>query len=447
MIRIPDKCKFIFEKLTQSGFDVYAVGGCVRDSLMGVEPHDWDFTTNALPEDICRIFCTHKLIDIGKRYGTVGIVDGSDTYEITTFRNDDCYSDNRHPDSVFFSDSVYDDLSRRDFTVNSIAYSPVTGFIDTFNGIRDIKERVIRCVGVPKARFDEDALRILRALRFSATLDFDIHIDTALAISECRDNLKSVHPFRMSREISGILTGKRSVTILQDYADILAVIIPELVPMFGCVQNNPHHKYNVWEHTLKALECSPADEVVRLAIFFHDIGKPFLKTTDNFGVDHFKKHQLKSVDILNNVLRRFGYSSSVISDVSKLVLHHDERFRKIKKDIKLTLNKLGEDLFNKLLIISNCDISAQSEYKKAEKLNHLNNVKKEADRIIKSGECYSLKQLALKGDDVVSFGYKGKAVGEILNSILLLVIKDIIKNDREELLTILRNGTLFKNHD
>lgn len=435
MINIPNKCRFIFEKLQASGFDCYAVGGCVRDSIMNIVPKDWDFTTNATPDEISAIFNDYKLVDIGKKYGTICVVNENDAFEITTFRTDGDYTDNRHPDSVCFSADIRDDLSRRDFTMNSIAYSESTGFVDVYSGFEDIKNRLIRCTGEPVLRFGEDALRILRALRFASVSGFEIETETSKAIFECKDNLKSVHPHRMRKELSGLLMGKYAANILRDYAQVLSVIIPEIVPMFDCAQNNPHHKYDVWNHTLKALENSPQDEVLRLSIFFHDIGKPHTKSTDDKGIDHFKSHQLKSMEIAQSVLRRYGYPTKVVTEVSLLVRYHDERFRRQDESIKRVLSLIGKDLIFSLLTISECDMLGQSEYKRQEKLSNLESVRISTDRILGSDECYTVSQMKINGEDLIRLGYSGKEIGIILDELLYKIIKGKLNNEYSDLIS------------
>lgn len=431
---IPEECRFIFDVLDSNGYECFAVGGCIRDKIRGVIPADWDFTTNALPEDIIRCFSEYKIIDVGKHFGTVCVISQGVQYEITTYRIDGEYSDSRHPDFVSFSSSIYDDLSRRDFTMNSIAYNDKLGFVDPFGGVEDILNSVIRCTGDPHNRFNEDALRILRAIRFSAKLGFSVDKTTYDAIFAQKDNLKLVHPMRLRKELSGLLMAENTAQVMDIYRDVLAVVIPELFPMFNLEQDNPHHKYDVWHHTLKALEHSPEVEIIRLALLFHDIGKPQTKTTDDRGIDHFKKHQAVSFDIAYNVLRRFGYPKETVASVCSLIKYHDERFPNINYDIRRVLSKIGPDLFNLLLEVSYCDIMAQSNYLREKKISHLNEVNREYNRIINSNECYSLSQLAVKGTDLAQMGFKGSAIGKALEVLLKQVIKGKTENTRDSLL-------------
>lgn len=431
---IPEKCNFIFEALEKRGFQCFAVGGCVRDALMGNTPADWDFTTDALPEEIEECFKDYTTIDIGKRFGTICVISHGEPYEITTFRCDGEYTDSRHPDSVSFSKTITEDLSRRDFTINSMAYSPKTGIVDPFLGKEDLESKLIRCTGKATERFGEDALRMLRAVRFASRLGFSLETKTAEAISRHKDSLSNVHPQRMRKELTGILMGEHSHDVLMRYRDVIAVVIPEIKPMFDLPQNNPHHKYDVWTHTLTALKNSPQDETIRLAVFFHDIGKPKMKTTDAGGIDHFKKHQLESERIARNILRRFAYPADTVSDVCKLIRFHDERFKNLSPDIKRVLGEVGEELFIKLLEVSRADILSQSDYRRDEKLLHHKKVLQEYYRIIDSDECYKLSQLALKGNDLMELGFRGEAIGHALDVLLRLVIKGKAENTRESLL-------------
>lgn len=433
-MNIPSKCKMIFETLKVNGFECFAVGGCVRDSIMGQSPHDWDFTTNALPDDICRCFSQYTTIDIGRDFGTICVVIDSEPFEITTYRCDGVYSDSRHPDNVTFTRNLTDDLARRDFTINSIAYSPDIGFVDPYGGIKDITEGIIKCTGIPSERFSEDALRILRAVRFSARFGFKIEGDTASAIHNLKDNLKAVHPQRIRKELTGLLMGEDVSSVISEFRDVLAVIIPEIEPMFRTQQNNPHHSYDVWNHTVKALENTPFDELVRFAVFFHDIGKPSAKSTDSKGIDHFLKHQIISARLTAGILRRFGFSNKFINDVCLLVKYHDERFRNGESDIKRVLSIIGEDLFFKLMDVTYADVSAQSDYQREYKLNLLSKTVKQAKAIIARGDCYTLSTLAVKGNDLIKMGFKGKAISNTLNVLLRLVIKGKIENTKESLL-------------
>ena len=434
MINIPEKCKLIFNILENNGYECYAVGGCVRDSIMGNTPSDWDFTTNATPDEICNCFKDFTTIDIGREYGTICVVVDSEPFEITTYRCEGTYSDSRHPDSVSFTRNIADDLARRDFTVNSIAYNEKKGFIDPFGGLDDIGRKIIRCTGEAKTRFSEDALRILRAVRFASRLGFSIETETAESMHCLKDNLLLVHPQRIQKELRGIIMSQYAFSVLDEFKDVIAVILPEIKPMFELAQNNPHHIYDVWIHTMKALENSIMDETVRFAVFFHDIGKPSCKTTDIAGIDHFKKHPNKSTQMTKEIPKRFGFAHKFIDEVCALIKHHDERYKQIDADIKRVLSDIGEDLFDKLMAVSLADTLAQSDFQREYKLSHREEVIKKAKEIIVNGECYKLSQLALSGSDLVALGFKGKAISIALDNLLKLVIKGKCDNTREDLI-------------
>ncbi len=434
MFLLPQKTKFIFEKLNDNGFECFAVGGCVRDLIMGREPDDYDFTTNATPAEIIACFDGYKIIDTGIKFGTVAVVDDGECYEITTYRVDGEYSDARHPDEVRFSKDICDDLSRRDFTVNSIAYNEKTGIVDPFGGAEDIKNKIIRATGDADRRMDEDALRILRGLRFSSKLGFDIDESTLDAMIEHKESLALVHPFRIRNELEGLLLSDNVAEILSKHREIIKEIIPELSPMFDCVQNNPHHRYDVWTHTLKVVENTPSDLTLRLAALFHDVGKPFSITTDKNGINHFKGHQYISEEIASEVLSRFGFPKSLIKDVSGLIIYHDERFRNLNADIRRVLTDIDTELFCKLLILSKADTLAQSDYKRQEKLSLINKVKNEFDKIINTNECYKLSQLDISGEDLKHLGFEGREIGDKLNELLFAVINGKVDNHSTDLI-------------
>ncbi len=434
MISLPQKTDFIFENLNKNGFECFAVGGCVRDLLMGNTPQDYDFTADALPHEILKCFDDYKVFDTGIKYGTISVINNDECYEITTFRVDGEYSDSRHPDEVLFSKNIYDDLSRRDFTVNSIAFNKNRGVVDPFGGIEDINNKIIRATGNANERMREDALRILRGLRFSSKLGFSIDDNTLNAMYENKELLTHIHPFRIKAELEGLLKSDNVSEILYSHREIIKEIIPELSPMFYCVQNNPHHRYDVWTHTVKAVENVPSDLTLRLAALFHDVGKPFSITTDKKGVNHFKGHQYISEKISSEVLSRFGFPKNLIKDVSRLIIYHDERFRNINVDVKRVLKDIDAELFKKLLLLSKADTLAQSEYRRQEKLSHIQEVEAEFEKIIAEGECYKISQLNINGDDLKTLGYKGREIGEALSECLDAVIRGEIENNTKALL-------------
>lgn len=434
MIALPSKTDFVFEKLCKNGFECFAVGGCVRDLIIGYNPKDFDFTTNAEPEKIKTCFSEYKTLDIGAKYGTITVINEGESYEITTYRVDGDYNDSRHPDFVEFSGNICDDLSRRDFTVNSIAYNEKRGFVDPFGGIEDIRNRIIRATGEPEIRFREDSLRILRALRFSAKLGFDIESKTKEAMFSSKDLLLSVHPQRVKKELEEFLLCDIDSEMLMTYKDILAVVIPELIPMFETEQNTPHHIYNVYEHTAHAVANTPADISLRLAALLHDCGKPSKKTTDKNGVDHFRGHPERSVKFAENALLRMGFPFEIRQEVLTLIKFHDERYKMGSYDVKKVLSSMSYGTFLKLCTLSRADIMAQAKFKRTEKLAVIDFAETEAKRIIEAGECYSLKMLNITGDDLVGMGYSGMQIGKILNELLDLVMRRDILNEKYELI-------------
>lgn len=431
---IPKKCQFIIDILRKNGYECFAVGGCVRDTILGRVPSDWDFTTNAKPAEILDCFRDYRTIDVGKRFGTIAVVSNDEVYEITTYRIDGVYSDSRHPDEVIFSTTVEGDLARRDFTINSIAYSDESGFVDTLGGVADIERGVIRTTGDPDKRFSEDALRIIRAIRFSGKLGFVIEPDTKKAMFNNRGRLGEVHPQRIRKELSAILVSDKAGQLLNEYRDIFSVVIPEISAIFDLPQNNIHHKYDVWTHTVTAVNNIENTELLRLGMLFHDIGKAYTRTTDEMGTDHFKKHQVKSSEIAKDVLTRFAYPGEIVDKAVLLIRYHDERFYNMRADIKRVLSYIGAELFPLLIKMIRADYLAQSDVFMEEKLRHLKDVESEGKRIIEGGECYSLSQLKINGKDLRDLGYVGEKIGKMLNIILTGVIKEKLKNDRDELL-------------
>ena len=435
-IILPDNVSYILNTLNSNNFEAYIVGGCVRDSIIGLTPQDWDITTNAAPDEIMLCFKNHKLITAGIKHGTVGVIIDKSVYEITTFRIDGDYIDNRHPESVIFSKNIENDLSRRDFTVNALAYNPEKGLIDIFNGLEDLKYKAIRCVGDPDKRFQEDALRILRALRFASTYDFTIEIKTSDAIFNNRLLLNNISEERIATEFNKLICGESAQYILNRYRRVISTFIPEIEIMFNCNQNTPHHNRSLWKHTTSALKRVDSDLVLRLTMFFHDIGKPMAQTTDEItGYNHFKGHNKFSVAITESVLKRLKYSNEIIDTVKTLIYYHDVRLSDNKKQIKRLLSKIGEKNFRYLLNIQKADMLAQSAYKREEKLYNYSLSVATFEKIIEENECLSLKELAINGRDLIHIGVtKGEDIGNTLNYLLLKVIDDELLNENDILI-------------
>ena len=433
-ITLPSDVKFILDTLENYGYEAYVVGGCVRDSILGIEPNDWDITTSAHTEEIKSCFEGYHLITIGEQHGTIGIVLDGITYEVTTYRIDGKYDDNRHPESVEFTDDVNQDLARRDFTVNAMAYNESDGIVDPYGGERDLQYMALRCVGNPDIRFNEDALRILRALRFASVYNFSIEANTSVSLLKNRSLLNNISVERIAAEFRKLLCGKNVSFILRRYKDIFAVFIPEIVATFTCGQNTPHHNKTVWRHTTSAVANIEADELLRTVMFFHDIGKPMALNTDSEGRDHFKGHNHFSAILARNILGRLKYPTRFIDDAVTLIEYHDERFSDDKKQIKHILKSIGVENFERLMKIQLADISAQSNYMREIKLKNHELAVKTFDEIISNNECFTLKDLAINGSDLIHLGIThGQMIGKTLNYLLDSVIDETVENNNTAL--------------
>ncbi len=436
-----NKGYFVFDILEKAGFECYAVGGCVRDILLGIKPNDIDFTTNATPDEILECFKDYKTFELGKKYGTISVLYNEEIFEITTYRVDGTYADSRHPDKVEFSGNLKDDLSRRDFTINAMAMDRNEKIVDIFKGREDLTHKLIRAVGNPTERFTEDALRIFRALRFSCKLGFKIESKTAISAKKLSHLLINVHPQRLRDELTALLLTDSAADVISEYNELFFCIIPELQKTYKFQQITAHHRYDVFTHTLNTLRYAPKDAEIRFALLFHDIGKPDTHTSDKAGISHFNGHPEKSADIAVEILKRFAFPSDFINKVKLLIKYHDKRFEKPRPHIKKLLSELTEDDFKKLLIIQRCDIMAQSEYMKTDKLSHLATVESEFLNIIKENSCVKLNDLAVNGNDILSLGIKGKEIGIILDELLNLVIEEKIINSKQELIDYVKRFT------
>lgn len=426
----------LIRQLNNNGYEAFIVGGCVRDYLLGITPHDTDICTSALPEQTKKCFENYHTFDTGMKHGTISVVCDGEVYEITTYRIDGDYSDNRHPDSVSFTRNINEDLRRRDFTVNAMAYNAECGLVDPYGGKKDLESKIIRCVGNPDTRFNEDALRILRALRFASVYGFTIEENTSRSVIRNAALLKNIATERITSEFLKLICGKDAVRILDTYKDVISVIIPEISVMFDFNQNNIHHSLDLWHHTLSALGIIEAQPILRMAMLLHDIGKPFVKTTDTNGQSHFQGHQLESRKIADKILHRLKLPSDFIEKTLLLIEYHDVRFNGSKKLMKKVMNVLGTDLTKQLLTVEYADISAQSQYQRDEKLGYLEKATTHLDVIIKDNECFKLSQLDINGKDIMALGVKeGKDVGNILDYLLMLVIDANIPNEKTVLIS------------
>ena len=416
------------------------MGGCVRDSLLGKEPKDWDICTSALPEKTQKIFSGHHIIETGLQHGTITLMLNHKPFEITTYRVDGVYSDNRRPDKVEFVSSLKEDLSRRDFTINAMAYNPEKNIADFFGGVTDLQNKIIRCVGDADRRFGEDALRIMRALRFSSTLDFSISEDTSKAIFRNKELLKNISVERISVELNKLLTGINPADVLDFYTEIITVIIPEIKDTVGFKQNNKWHYLDVWQHTLKSVISAPNDIILRLVMLFHDIGKPCCYTEDNEKNGHFYRHPQVSHDMAKIILKHLKYDNATIDNVLKLILYHDAEIKPQNKSIKRWLKKIGEEKLRQLLDVKRADNKAQNLKLTEEQLKILDRIEIMLNEIILQNQCFSLKDLKVNGRDLIDFGIpEGVSIGLILNQLVDMVIDELIENDREKLLEAAKN--------
>lgn len=430
----------LISRLEEAGFSAYAVGGCVRDTLLSLQPHDWDLCTSARPEDMQRVFQGEHVAETGLRHGTLTVILDHIPYEITTFRTDGSYTDHRHPDSVTFVEDVAGDLARRDFTVNAMAYSPHTGLVDLFGGREDLDRRVIRCVGVPEERFREDALRILRALRFASVFDFSVDPETEKALRLLAPTLNNVAAERVREELMKLLCGPGAGRILRGYPDVLSVIIPDIAPMVGYDQRNHHHHFDLWEHTVQGVENIPPNPVLRLTMLLHDTGKPSVCTLDEKGEAHYRGHQAVSAEIADRVTDALRFDRETRERVIRLVRYHDIPLRTDSGEVNLDrsfllrrLNRFGEEDLRALFCIHRADRIAtghspreREDRRMAERMNAL-------DALLASRPCFTLKDLAVNGNDLKAFGLKGPALGDALRQLLEAVMDGRVPNEKDEL--------------
>lgn len=434
-IEIPSKVKMILNTLEKAGYEAYAVGGCVRDSILGRVPDDWDITTSAPPEQVKALFC--RTVDTGLLHGTVTVLVEKEGFEVTTYRVDGKYEDGRHPKEVTFTASLEEDLKRRDFTINAMAYNPSCGLVDLFGGMEDLEKKVIRCVGNPLERFSEDALRIMRAVRFSAQLGFSIEENTKAALAVLAPNLSHVSAERIQVELVKLLVSPHPDYLRTAYeAGITREFLPEFDACMETEQNTPHHCYTVGEHTLHSLENIRADRVLRLTMLLHDIGKPAVKKTDERGRDHFKTHGPVGERMAHTILRRLKFDNETIKKVCCLIKWHDLRPAPDAVSVRRAVHTIGEELFPLYLEVQRADMLAQSTYKREQKKERLEKVTETYKEILNRGDCVSLKTLAVTGSDLIAAGIRpGKEMGEILNRLLEEVLENPQLNEKSVLLS------------
>lgn len=440
-ISLPPKAAEIIDRLEARGYEAYAVGGCVRDSILGRQPQDWDITTSAAPHEVKAVF-SHT-IDTGIAHGTVTVMLGREGFEVTTYRIDGEYEDARHPKEVRFTPDLLEDLKRRDFTVNAMAYNETKGLVDAFDGIGDLKRGVIRCVGNAKDRFTEDALRMLRAVRFAAQLGFAVEEETAEAMRALAGNIAKVSAERIQTELVKLLLSPHPEELRLAYeTGLTGVFLPEFDRMMETPQNHPHHCHTVGEHTISAVANIRADRVLRLSMLFHDIAKPKCRTTDESGTDHFCGHQQAGSEMTRQILRRLKFDNDTTDRVCRLVRWHDDRPELSEKSVRRAVSRIGLGQYPALFEVKRADILAQSDYRRPEKLAYVDAYESIYREIRKRQQCLCLKDLAVTGRDLIeSAGMKpGPGLGAVLEELLEAVLEDPEKNARETLLALAKKS-------
>ncbi len=436
---LPEKVNFIIDTLQKHGFEGYAVGGCVRDAMLSRVPQDWDITTSAKPEQVKELF--RHTIDTGIQHGTVTVMLDHEGFEVTTYRIDGEYEDARHPKEVQFTSNLLEDLKRRDFTINAMAYNEKDGLVDAFDGLGDLERGIIRCVGVAEERFTEDALRMLRAVRFAAQLGFEIEDKTKAAIGKLAPNLSKVSAERIQIELVKLLTSAHPKELKTAWeTGLTKVFLPEFDVMMETEQNNPHHKYSVGEHTLVALQNVKSDKVLRLTILLHDVAKPVCKTTDGEGIDHFYGHEEKGEEIARAVLRRLKFDNETTTRVCRLIACHDHMPALTEKSVRRAVYRNGIEQYPALFAVKKADTLAQSAYRQSEKLKAIEEYEALYRAIVAKQQCLSIKELAIGGSELIALGMEpGKEIGETLKQLLELVLEEPELNTKEKLIQQVHN--------
>jgi len=432
-MNLPAYVEKAIEILNLNGYDAYAVGGCVRDEMLGITPGDYDVCTNALPEEIKKCFSDFRVILTGEKHGTVTVIIDQ-PIEITTFRTEGEYSDNRHPDSVSFVSDIETDLARRDFTVNAMAYSHKTGRVDPYGGARDLDNKLIRCVGDPDKRFEEDSLRIMRALRFSSVYGFEIEEETARSAKKNAHLLSKVSVERLFSEMTKLLMGKHAHAVLKKFTDVVGVIIPEILPTVGFDQHTPHHHLDVWEHILAVVEYSSSERIMRWAALLHDLGKPesYVFGTDNKG--HFPGHQDTGARIADTVLKRFRCDNATRLAVVSLIANHDLYFKGEKRDMQLVIHRLGKYTAGRVMEFRIYDSMAQAPDTVEQKVAEATRGLRIFNEVVNEGLCCGINDLKIDGKALMELGVpEGKMIRNILETLLLAVIDGCCANEKEAL--------------
>lgn len=439
-IAVPDAVHALLRRLEQNGFEAWAVGGCVRDLLSGYTPHDWDLCTAATPQEMLQCFAGLQLIETGLQHGTLTVLLEGQPYEVTSYRVDGDYQDGRHPDQVQFVRKIEMDLSRRDFTINAMAWHPARGLLDPFGGQRDLAGGIIRCVGSPRLRFEEDALRILRALRFAAVFGFSLEPGTEQAVLDEKEGLRRISPERIREEFFKLLCGAHAVEVLRRYLPVLAVVLPELAPMAGFEQKNPHHDKDVWGHAVAAVAATdPDDLTLRLAALLHDAGKPYCFTEDENGIGHFYRHAAKSAEVAQALLQRLHASGTLCRETVELVRLHDLLPDPQPRWVRRWLARLGPVQLNRLIELKRADVTAQDPAFWADRLDRIAQSRELLSRLMREEGQLSIAKLAVNGEDLLALGVpQGPRIGALLHELLEKVLEGQLANEREPLLATLR---------
>ena len=436
VVQPPESVLNILKKLENNGYDAYAVGGCIRDVMLGREPKDWDIATNALPQEVKGLF--ERTSDTGLKHGTVTVLLDNNTFEVTTFRIDGGYEDGRHPSTVEFTNALEEDLRRRDFTMNAMAWNGERGIVDPFGGREDIGKRLIRSVGEPGERFREDALRMLRAIRFAARLGFDIYDGTLAAIRENCRLIGSISSERIREELTGILTADDAMKfILLRDTGLLQLILPEIEACFNTIQNNPHHVYNVGEHSIRAVAAAKKNEYIRWTMLLHDTGKAVTRTTDDKGIDHYYGHPDKSVEIARKILKRLKFDNKSMNIILRLVKHHDRDILPTTRAVAKAVHAVGDDIFTDLLDVKRADKSAQNPADLQKGLEYVDTIQRIYTELKAQRSCLEMKDMAIDGHDLIGLGFReGKEVGFALQYLFEKVLENPSLNEKRFLVEL-----------
>lgn len=437
-INVPAHAKVVLDLLESAGFEAYVVGGCVRDSLMGLNPLDWDVCTSASPKEALRVFTKYHCIKTGLQHGTITVMVDKQPVEVTTYRLDGTYSDNRHPDAVCFVSDLREDLARRDFTINAMAYSPTRGLVDCFNGQEDLAAKLIRCVGVATERFEEDGLRIMRALRFASRFGFSLDAETTEAIRSRRDLLNNVSVERIFKELRGVLVGAGARSMMMYFPEVFRVILPELSPMIDFEPHNKHHVYALWEHSAHAVAAIGADDVLRLAALFHDCGKP---ATHQVAVNYegsYIGHSREGALIAKSALHRLKSDNATMESVCTLVAEHMMVLPTRRAGMRHLIGRLGLDTLKQLFLLKRATLKAQRSSTYADRLQEIINAEELMEEVLALPACYTVKDLAITGNDLIALGMSpGPEMKNLLESILSKVQDEAISNDLDSIKTLL----------